>query len=215
MSYENSKKYFETAYRTGSDIWTHKNYRAKVLEFLSYIPKSGELLDIGTGRGIWPFIFADEGFRVTGIDYVQNIVDASNQEVYFQKKEDKIKFIQADVFDLPFEKNSFETVTDFGLAQHLRKEDFDMYRDSVVRVLKPGGHILNVSFSKHTEHFLDFNPKDSPVNFYESEGVPYYFFTDEEVVDLYGEGIQLINQEHIVIPEQNNEVFVITLLQKM
>jgi ubiquinone/menaquinone biosynthesis C-methylase UbiE len=83
-----------------------------------------------------------------------------------------------------------------------------------MRVLKPGGHILNVSFSKKTKNFLDFSPANSESGEFQVKGVHYYFFSDEEIFDLYGEGVRVINQEHIVLPENHNETFVITLLQK-
>ncbi len=214
MSYEENKKYFKTAYKTGSDIWTHKNYRAKVFEYISYIPKGGFVLDLGTGRGVWPFILVDFGFKAIGIDYVEDIVKVNNQEVKFKGLSDKLRFVAGDTLDLQFANNTFDVVTDFGLVQHLKKEDFKKYGEEIDRVLKPGGHILNVSFSKSTNHFLDFSPANEENGEFEVRGVFYNFFTDEEIFDLYGENMQVINQEHIVLPENNNEIFVITLLQK-
>lgn len=214
MSYEENKKYFKTAYKTGSDIWTHKNYRAKVFEYISYIPKGGFVLDLGTGRGVWPFILVDFGFKVIGIDYVEDIVNVNNQEVKFRGLSEKLRFVAGDTLDLQFANNTFDVVTDFGLVQHLKKEDFKKYGAEIDRVLKPGGHILNVSFSKGTNHFLDFSPANEENGEFEVRGVFYNFFTDEEIFDLYGEDMQVINQEHIVLPENNNEILVITLLQK-
>jgi len=214
MQYEANKKYFETAYKTGSDIWTHKNYRAKVFEYISYIPNGGFVLDLGSGRGVWPFIFVDFGFKAIGVDYVKKLINANNEEVKFRGLSDKMRFVEGDVFDLQFEDNTFDVVTDFGLVQHLNKEDFEKYRKEVNRVLKPGGHILNVSFSRSTKQFLNFSPANSESGEFQVDGVHYYFFTDEEILDLYGENIRVINQEHIVLPESHNEIFVITLLQK-
>lgn len=214
MLYEQNKKYFETAYRTGSDIWTHKNYRAKVFEYISYIPKGGFVLDMGTGRGIWPFIFVDFGFKAIGVDYVGDIIKVNNQEVKFRGLAEKMRFVEGDIFDIHFADQTFDVVTDFGLVQHLNNEDFEKYSKEVVRVLKPGGHILNVSLSKNTKNFLDFSPVNSESGEFQVKGVHYYFFTDEEILDLYGGNVRVINQEHIVLAENHNEIFVITLLQK-
>jgi ubiquinone/menaquinone biosynthesis C-methylase UbiE len=214
MSYDQNKKYFETAYKTGSDIWTHKNYRAKVFEYISYIPSPGFVLDLGSGRGIWPFIFVDFGFKAIGVDYVTKLIKANNQEVKFRGLASKMRFVEGDVFDLQFADETFDAVTDFGLTQHLQDEDFKKYGKEATRVLKPGGYILNVSFSKNTKQFLTFSPANSESGEFQVDGVHYYFFKDEEIVDLYGENVRVINQEHIVIPESENEIFVITLLQK-
>ncbi|MEZ4113887.1 MAG: class I SAM-dependent methyltransferase [Candidatus Paceibacterota bacterium] len=213
MSYEENKKYFKTAYKTGSDIWTHKNYRAKVFEYISYIPKGGFVLDLGSGRGVWPFILVDFGFKAIGIDYVAEMVKANNQEVKFKGLSEKMRFVEGDIFDIQFADQTFDVVTDFGLAQHLNDQDFPQYQKEVDRVLKPGGHILNVSLSKNTKKFLDFSPANSESGEFQVNGVHYYFFTDEEILDIYGENMRVINQEHIV-PENHDEIFVITLLQK-
>ncbi len=214
MSYKHNKKYFQMAYKTGSDIWTNKNYRAKVFEYISYIPKGGFVLDLGTGRGVWPFIFVDFGFKTIGIDYVEEMMNVNNQEVKFRGLQEKMRFIHGDVFNMTFEDKAFDVVTDFGLVQHLSPKDFEKYRQEIDRVLKPGGHILNVSFSKNTKQFLDFHPIDSTTGEFQTEGIHYYFFDDGEIMDLYGENMRVINQEHITIPEHDSEVFVITLLQK-
>lgn len=214
MLYDQNKKYFETAYRTGSDIWTHKNYRAKVFEYISHIPKGGFVLDLGTGRGVWPFIFIDFGFKVIGLDYVLDIVKVNNQEVKFRNLQDKMRFVEGDVFDIRFADQTFDVVTDFGLAQHFNNQDFAKYGKEIDRVLKPGGHILNVSISKNTKQFLNFSPVNSKSGEFQVDGVHYYFFEDEEIQKLYGSGTKVLKQDHIVIPENNNEILVITLLQK-
>ena len=100
------------------------------------------------------------------------------------------------------------------LVQHLHKEDFKKYGEEVNRVLKPGGHILNVSLSKNTKQFLDFHPSESETKEFQVDGLTYYFFEDNEIIDIYGDETRIINQEYITLPEQDNEVFVITLLQK-
>lgn len=57
-----------------------------------------------------------------------------------------IKFVEADAEDLPFEENSFDCVTiAFGLRNVTNK---DRALASMFRVLKPGGRILILEFSK-------------------------------------------------------------------
>lgn len=214
MTYDKNKNFFEIAYRTGTDIWTHKNYRAKVYEYISYIPKGGFVLDLGTGRGVWPFIFVDFGFRVIGIDYIENLVKTNNQEVKFRGLSEKMRFVHGDVFEIPFADETFDVVSDFGLVQHIKKDDFEKYRKEINRVLKSGGHILNVSLSKSTKKFLSFSPTNQEGGEVVVDGVHHYFFTDDEIFDLYGENMKIINQEHIALKEHDGEILVITLLQK-
>jgi 2-polyprenyl-3-methyl-5-hydroxy-6-metoxy-1,4-benzoquinol methylase len=63
-------EYFDTAYRTGSDIWTHIAYHQIALDMLPTIPADSIILDVGSGRGVWAFKLIDRGFRVIGLDYV-------------------------------------------------------------------------------------------------------------------------------------------------
>jgi ubiquinone/menaquinone biosynthesis C-methylase UbiE len=214
LMYQKQKKYFEIAYKTGSDIWTHKKYKSKVLEFISLVPSGGFVLDLGSGRGLWPFALVELGFKVIGIDYVDRLVEVNNQEVKWRGLGDKMRFVTGDVFDINFADETFDLVTDFGLVQHFNNQDFERYKNEVNRVLKPEGYVLNVSISKHTKQFLNFSPANSESGEFQVDGVHYYFFTDEEVVSLYGEGMEVVKQDHVVIPENNNEILVITLLRK-
>ncbi len=214
MLYEKNKKYFETAYKTGADIWTHKKHKEKILEMIEMIPSGGFVLDIGSGRGLWSFAFVELGFKVIGIDYIDRVVKTNNQEVKWRRLENKIRFIVGDVFDINFADETFDVVTDFGLVQHLNNQDFKKYKEEINRVLKPGGYVLNVSISRNTKQFLNFSPTKSDSGEFQIDGVHYYFFTDEEIINLYGENMVVINQDHITIPENDDEVFVITLLQK-
>jgi len=214
MQYEANKKHFEIAYKTGADIWTHKPYKKKIFEFIAQIPKGGFVLDLGTGRGQWPFEFVNLGFKVIGIDYVEHLVRVNNQEVKFKGLQEKMRFMHGDVFEIPFANGTFDVVTDFGLVQHIHKEDFEKYQSEVNRVLRLGGYILNVSLSKNTKSFLSFSPASQESGELQIDGVHYYFFTDEEIMGLYGDSMRIVNQEHIVIKENDGEILVITLLQK-
>jgi SAM-dependent methyltransferase len=74
-------EYFDLAYRTGSDIWTHIPYHNLALTMLPPIPADSIVLDVGSGRGLWAFKLIDHGFRVIGLDYIQSIVDRVNADI--------------------------------------------------------------------------------------------------------------------------------------
>lgn len=213
MHYEKQKEFFETAYRTGTDNWTHKDYKSKVMQFLSKLPKGGMVLDIGAGRGYWAFTLEQFGFKVIALENIPKLVEVGNKEVKAKHLSDKMRFIEGDIFDLNFEDNSFDAVIDIGLVQHLRKEDWDKYRNEIVRVLKPGGMILNVSLSKNTKNFLDFYPKESDRNDFEKYNSRYHFFTWHEINELYGKEVKIIEQEEFSSPE-SKEVYWFTLYKK-
>lgn len=213
MSYDAQKKFFETAYRTGTDIWTNKEYQSKIFEYLAKFPSGGIVLDLGTGRGRFPFLMADFGLKVIGIDYITDLIKINNEEVKAKNLQGKVRFIEGDVFDISIADGTVDAVTDFGLLQHLYKEDWQKYRDEIRRVLKPGGFVLNVSLSKETPKFYDFSPKESNEAETDRYGAHYHFFTEEEIGDLFGTGFSLVKSESFFLAKES-EAFLITLLKK-
>ncbi len=213
MSYTEQKKFFETAYKTGTDIWTDKLYQHKIFEYISRLPSEAMVLDLGTGRGRWPFAMVELGFKVIGIDYVGHLIKVNNAEAKAKNMQGKIRFIEGDVFDVQLQNESVDVVTDFGLLQHMLKDDWQKYGSEVARVLKSGGYVLNVALSKETQKFLDFSPKDSVEADLEKYGVHYHFFTPEEIKTVYGWNFKVVMEEKLFLPKES-EVLLVTLLRK-
>jgi ubiquinone/menaquinone biosynthesis C-methylase UbiE len=214
MSYESQKKFFEAAYATGSDIWTNAPYKRIVLEYISNLPQHGMILDLGTGRGLWPFTMAELGYKVIGLDYVKHVIEINNKEVKARHLEGKLAFMEGDVFDIPLTDNSIDAVTDFGLMQHIKKDDWSSYAKQVDRILKQGGYVLIVTLSKKTQNFFGFSPLNATDRNFEKYGVHYYFFEAEEMKQIYGNHFEVIKQETRQMTEHNNETLLFTLLRK-
>lgn len=213
MSYDAQKKFFETAYKTGTDLWTDKLYVSKVFEYLGKLPAGAMTLDLGTGRGRWAITMAEAGFKVIGVDYVTHLISTNNREAKAKGLEGKIRFIEGDVFDIPLADNTIDVVTDFGLLQHIHREDWPKYGSEVRRVLRPGGHVLVVALSKETPKFFDFSPKDVADASIEKYGASYHFFTPEEIMSVFGHGYTLIQNEVLFSPKES-EALLFALLRK-
>lgn len=195
MNHDAQKNYFEIAYRTGSDIWTHIPYHQIALHMMPPLQKDSFVLDVGAGRGVWLMKLVNEGYRVIGIDYVNDAVRLGNRDIKLHNVADKARFIHGDVRDIPLADQTFDAVTDIGVFQHLDRNDWFQYINEVKRVLKPGGYLLNVSLSKETPRFLGFRPKNAPDSSFEKFGVSYYFFGNQEVEDLFAQnGFVLLEQ---------------------
>lgn len=213
MRYDEQKKFFETAYKTGTDIWTDKHYHSKVFDYLSKIPPGSMILDLGTGRGRWPFAMVDLGMKVIGVDYIKHLIKVNNQEAKAKHLQGKIRFVEGDVFDVGFADASFDAVTDFGLLQHMHREDWRTYGSEVSRVLRSGGYVINVAYSRETPRLFEFVPGDSEDGDFEKYGVHYHFFTEGEILEVYGYDFKVLKQETIHI-EKYNETLLFSLLQK-
>lgn len=195
MDYNAQKNYFEIAYRTGSDVWTHIPYHHLAMQILPPLGEGAMVLDVGAGRGLWISKLVADGNRAIGLEYIADMVRRANQDIKLHGFADRARFIHGDVRDIPLVDHSFDAVTDIGVLQHLDQGDWNQYASEIKRVIKPGGYVLNVSLSKETQRFLGFKPKSSTDSHFEKFGVSYYFFTNEELNNLFAShGFQLVEQ---------------------
>lgn len=196
MKHDSQYHYFDTAYRTGSDIWTHIPYHQIALAMLPAITPNSIILDIGSGRGVWAFKLIDHGFRVIGIDYVRSIVDKVNADIKMHHYAERARFVHGIATDLPFTDASFPLVTDVGTLQHLHSDQWSTYLSELNRVTEPGGYVLSVTLSAETPRFLGFTPKINNQSPYEKFGVSYHFFTAEKLNTLFAQhGFSVITQQ--------------------
>ena len=77
------------SYATGSDDWSRLPFSMKGGELVQSLPQGAMVLDVGSGRGHFPFELAKDGFKVIGLDIVKSIVDKNNEEV--KKREKTLK----------------------------------------------------------------------------------------------------------------------------
>jgi ubiquinone/menaquinone biosynthesis C-methylase UbiE len=192
---DSHKEYFATAYRTGSDIWSHVPYQRAALQMLPELSRDALVLDVGSGRGLWVLKLVKLGYRVLGIDYEEGIVKRANQTIKEEKIQKKARFVVGDVRDINFTDNGFDMVTDIGLLQHLKKEDWKTYVDEIYRVLKSGGYFLNISLSRRTTRFLDWQPEHAEDGYFEKFGLGYYFFTEAELDNIFSHHFVQVKQQ--------------------
>jgi len=195
MDYHEHKKYFEIAYKTGTDVWTHLPMKMRGSKLTEKLNPGALVLDIGSGRGIFAKQLAEMGFKVIGIDFEKNIVEKGNSEIKNLGLEGKLKFMEANALDIPFTDASFDGAFDFGLLENLYQEDWETYANEVSRILKPGGFYLNVSLSRENESFFEFSPKKSTSGDFQKYGVHYHFFKKEEMKNIFKDKLNLISQD--------------------
>jgi len=122
-------------------------WRTKAIKQLkAYNPKT--ILDVATGTAD----FALEAYKrldpkkIIGIDISHEMLDIGRKKIEKKNLSENIELIKADSEDLPFDDNSFDAVTaSFGVRnfENLSKGIAENYR-----VLKPGGRILVLEFTK-------------------------------------------------------------------
>ncbi len=215
MDYSSQKKSFQTSYATGNDYWTSLPFLLKGGELIQSLKPGDIVLDVGSGRGRFPFELAKHGLKVIGIDVVPAIVEKNNEEVKNFKLESKIRFIEGDVLDIPLADASFDAVADVGLLQHIHPEDWTEYRNEVSRVLKPGAYFFLITLSKNTTSYLTWKPKQNPFGDFAHDGVFYHFFSKEELNVLFENDFEILSERIETVSLHNDQVsYVVTLMKK-
>jgi demethylmenaquinone methyltransferase/2-methoxy-6-polyprenyl-1,4-benzoquinol methylase len=115
-------------------------WRNKIVK-LANTPSDGAVLDCATGTGDLAIAFKKrlgEKSHVVGQDFCKEMLDFAPQKA--KAKNLDIKFELGDVMSLPYEDQSFDTVT---IAYGIRNvEDPELGLKEMWRVLKPGGRLL-------------------------------------------------------------------------
>ena len=97
--------------------------------------KGKNLLEVGSGAGRFTEVLLKTGVNLFTIDY-SNAVEAN----WKNNKQNKEFFIaQADIYNLPFRKNSFDYVFCFGVLQHTPDPKLSFLK--LVEFIQPGGQI--------------------------------------------------------------------------
>ena len=148
-----SKRYdlFNTISSFGLD-----RYRRRKLVASLYLDKTKSLLDVATGTGDVVFsMYKRFKVKCTGIDIAEKMIKLANikrQKKYIGEKD--MVFVKGDAENLDFDDNMFDALTiSFGFRN---LGDFDLGLKEFYRVLKPGGKIAILEFSK--PHISWFSP---------------------------------------------------------
>ena len=126
----------------------HRIWKRFTIE-LSGVRKGNSVLDIAGGTGDLAARFADivgsEG-RVVLADINDSMLQVGRDKLLDTGRLGNIEFVQADAQYLPFPDDSFDCITiAFGLRN---VTDKSLALRSMLRVLKPGGRLLVLEFSK-------------------------------------------------------------------
>lgn len=128
----------------------HRLWKRIAIE-MSGVRPGNRILDLAGGTGDLTKQFS----RLTGpkgkvvlADINSSMLNVGRDRLADQGYVDNIEFVQANAECLPFEDNSFDVITiAFGLRN---VTDKDAALRSMTRVLKPGGRLLVLEFSKPT-----------------------------------------------------------------
>ncbi len=110
-------------------------------EFETYLPqKSGlKILDVGTGTGLFAFMLAARGHKVTGIDLTASMIDEARRVA--KSLGSDAQFLVMDAENPQFPARSFDAVVTRNLTWTL--PHLDSAYKKWHELLKPGGVLIN------------------------------------------------------------------------
>lgn len=136
-----------------------KRWRRRVARLLhaslpvegSAAPRRARILDVACGTGDLSFTLFESGeARIVGVDFCRPMLQIANSKA--AKRGFEVPFIEGDALALPFRDGSFEAATiAFGLRNLTTVETGFA---ELLRVLKPGGKLIVLEFSKPTTPIL-------------------------------------------------------------
>jgi SAM-dependent methyltransferase len=108
----------------------------KRYEFALPYCRDAVVLDAGCGVGYGTAYLARAARRVVGVDVFEDAI------VYARTRyaEADVEFLVADVLDLPFGADSFDTACSFEILEHVA--DAERFVAELARVLRPGGMLV-------------------------------------------------------------------------
>jgi demethylmenaquinone methyltransferase/2-methoxy-6-polyprenyl-1,4-benzoquinol methylase len=126
-----------------------KKWRRKVVQLATQNqPKF--ILDIATGTGDLALLMAQTSAeKIVGLDISAGMLAVGQQKIDQQQLSHKIEMLLADSENMPFEPNTFDSITvAFGLRNF---EHLEVGLAEILRVLKPGGVFVVLETSNPTK----------------------------------------------------------------
>lgn len=108
----------------------------EVASDLEKLPPGASILDLGSGTGHFADFMQKKGFKVTGLDPSEGMLE------YARKNFPDVPFIKGIASELPFPDAQFDYVLCIEVLRYLHPDDVAASYREIYRVLKPGGSFL-------------------------------------------------------------------------
>ncbi|MFZ6011262.1 MAG: bifunctional demethylmenaquinone methyltransferase/2-methoxy-6-polyprenyl-1,4-benzoquinol methylase UbiE [Bacteroidota bacterium] len=123
-----------------------RGWRRKAIRYLQPL-RPRTILDVATGTGDFALqALALNPDKIVGIDISEGMLEVGRQKIQQRGLKDKVELRSGDSENLQFEENKFDAVTvAFGVRNF---ENLERGLEEIFRVLKPGGMLVVLEFSR-------------------------------------------------------------------
>jgi len=101
------------------------------------------ILEAGSGSGKISLLLAQDGHRVTLIDYSRAALSAS--QALYASAGVEAEFVHGSILDMPFPDGAFDVVWNAGVLEHFSPEEQRRALAEMRRVCRPGGRIITMN----------------------------------------------------------------------
>ena len=123
-------------YESGEIPWNHELPPPEILAIAEELPP-GRMLDLGSGLGRASIYFAQRGWSVDGVDFVDLAVQRAGENAAAAGVTPR--FFQGDITRLDFLEGPYDLVIDVGCAHSLSAEQWVVHYQALKRLVKTGG----------------------------------------------------------------------------
>ncbi|MBC7389800.1 MAG: class I SAM-dependent methyltransferase, partial [Opitutaceae bacterium] len=135
--WSNQNKTTGRIYDKFADFYRNNIIRPALNFFIfKYFKTNTEILHAGCGSGKVDTDIVDL-YKVTALD-----ISLPALHIYESVNPKKAKLIQASIFELPFENESFDGIYNLGVMEHFTENEIQNILLEFKRILKPGGKIV-------------------------------------------------------------------------
>jgi len=136
--------WFESAYH-GTPPWDIGSPQPAIMRLAETGQITGSVLDVGCGTGENVLYLAERGLAAAGIDGAPTAIRKARAKA--KGRGLKARFEVADALNLSTPDRPFDTVIDSGLFHVFSDEERIRFRDSLGRLVRPGGTYFLMCFS--------------------------------------------------------------------
>jgi ubiquinone/menaquinone biosynthesis C-methylase UbiE len=144
--------YQDSVEKENGRLEVHQLERDMTRRYLAkYLPRSGNILEIGAATGAYTIPLAKQGYHVTAVDFTPGLLDVCRKKAKDERLEDRVTCIVADARDLSaVTGKDFDAALIMGPLYHLiLEEDRKTVLQQVSRRLKTGGLVFSTFISRY------------------------------------------------------------------